>query len=162
VIPLAVLLGGSAPEKFNVSYGSYYASAAAWALDATWLFGGDKLIWAILLALAGGVIGVIKPLIAQMWKKAMGRSTTASQITAKTIQDLLNASSVIRGIVGIAIVLVGAFVVNFGRYPPIHEAKLQSRPHILGSSATFIMLDTLQRANLKVLGGMEYYFYEAL
>jgi H+/Cl- antiporter ClcA len=69
--------GSSAPAAGAV--GSYYASAAAWAWNATWLFGGDKLIWAILLALAGGVIGVILPLIGQMWKKAMGRSTRASK-----------------------------------------------------------------------------------
>jgi hypothetical protein len=152
---LALLMAGAGSSEPAVAVGSYYASAAAWAWNATWLFGGDKLIWTILLVLAGGVIGVIIPLIGQMYKKSMGRSTTASEVTAKTIiRDVLNIPSAIRGVVGVAIVLLGVFVFNLVRYPVIHEAKLQSRSHILSPDSTFDIFNGLCAADLlQVPGG---------
>jgi hypothetical protein len=100
-----------------------------------------------------GVIGVIIPLIGQMCKKAMGRSTTASQVTAKTVRDFLNIPSAIRDVVGVALVLLGAFAFNFARYPVIREAELQ-RPHRLGVGAAYGIYNALQIqiANLKVPG----------
>ena len=130
--------GSSAPAAGAV--GSYYASAAAWAWNATWLLGADKLAWGVPVALvSGGITALIVRRLKGNWFPGL-----------------------IGGIAGTVggplLVLVCVFLVNFVRYPVIHEAKLQSRPHTLGSSATFVMLDTLQRANLKVPGGWNIIF----
>jgi hypothetical protein len=165
---LALLIGGvagsSAPAAGAV--GSYYASAAAWALNATWSFGGDKLDWTALLVLAAGVIGVIAPLSLQIYKRVRAwlsskDSTAAPQITTKMMLDYLNFYGLRRSLICIGAVLFVAFVINFVRYPPIHEAMLQVRPHILGISATFTMFDAFQRANLKVPGGWNIIFTRA-
>ena len=59
---------------------------------------------------------------------------------------------------GAALVLLGVLVFNFVRYPVIHEAKLQSRPHTLGSNATFVIFDALRGTNLQVPGGWNIIF----
>ena len=135
---MALLIGGvagnSAPAAGAV--GSYYASAAAWAWNAVWLWSADKLAWGVPVALVS-------------W----------SQVSAPPIlQDLFRAPKdkwlpgLIAAVAGPLLIVLGVFGVNFVRYPVIHEAQLQSRPHTLGSANTFRIFDVLRAANLQVLG----------
>jgi hypothetical protein len=139
---LALVIGGvagsSAPAAGAV--GSYYVSAAAWAWNAVWLFGIGKLALSVTVAL---VSGVITALIVRRFKGNW----------------LLSLIGGVGGTVGgAALVLLGVFVFNLVLYPVIHEAQLQSRPHTLGSNATFTLFDVLQRANLKEPGGWNIIF----
>jgi hypothetical protein len=65
-------------------------------------------------------------------------------------------------VAGPLLVVLGVFGVNFVRYPVIHEAQLQSRPHTLGSANTFRIFDALRAANLQVLGGWNIIFTSPL
>jgi hypothetical protein len=135
---MAPITGSSAPAAGAV--GSYYASAAAWAGNAVWLWSADKLAWGVPIAL---VSGVITALIVRWFK-------------GNWIVSLIAGMG---GTVGGAwVVLLGLFVINFVRYPIIHEAQLQSRPHTFGSAATFRIFDALRAANLQVPGGWNIIF----
>jgi hypothetical protein len=131
--PAAGAVGSySAPAAAAV--GSYYASAAAWAWNATWLLGADKLAWGVPVALvSGGITALIVRRLKGNWFPGL-----------------------IGGIAGTVggplLVLLCVFLVNFGRYPVIHEAGLQIRPHRLGLGAAYPIFYALQNANLKVPG----------
>jgi hypothetical protein len=127
--------GSSAPAAGAV--GSYYASAAAWAWNATWLFGIGKLGLSVTVALvSGGITALIVRRFKGNW--------------------LLSLIGGVGGTVGgAALVLLGVFVLNLVQYPVIHEAAVQSqsRPHALGTDATFVIVNALRAANLRVPGG---------
>jgi hypothetical protein len=101
-----------------LSYGSYYASAAAWAWDHTWLFGVGKLAWSVTVALVSGVITAL----------------VVRKLKGNWFPGLVGG---VAGTVGGALlVLLGVFVFNLVRYPVIHEAELH-RPHRLGLGAAY-------------------------
>jgi hypothetical protein len=138
---LALLLSPIASSAATApSCGSYYASAAAWAWNATWLFGGDKLAWGVSVALASGVITAL----------------IVRKLKGNWFPSLIGGMCGTVG--GALLVLLVVFLFYFARYPVIHEAKLLSRPHSFGTGSTFTIFDALQRANLKVQGGWNIIF----
>jgi hypothetical protein len=139
---LALLIGGVAGSAAPAAgaVGSYYASAAAWAWNVTWPLGVDKFAWGSLGALASGVLtALIVRKLKGNWRPGLigGMAGTVG---------------------GAAVVLLGMLMFNFVRYPVIQEAKLQSRPHILGTVNTFLIFDALRTANLQVPGGWSILF----
>lgn len=117
------------------SYVSYYMVAIAWALNPAWLFAKSKLISGFLLAL---LVLVITVLVARRsnndWHSHLMMGIVAAIGTS-------------------FIFFVGVFVFNLLLYPIYHEAELKRRPHTFGPNTTLIILDELQRSNLKVPGG---------
>jgi hypothetical protein len=109
--------------------------AIAWAMNPAWLFAKSKLISSILLALLALAITVL--------------------IVRKSNNDWR-----VRLMKGIVVAIgtsflffFGVFVFNLLLYPVYHEAELKRRPHTFGPNTTFVILDELQRANLKVSEG---------
>jgi hypothetical protein len=135
---MAPVTGGSAPPPGAV--GSYYASAAAWAWNVTWLWSADKLAWGVPVAVGSAVISAL----VVRWFKG------------NWIVSLIAGMGGTVG--GPLLVLLGVFVFNLGQYPVIHEAQLQSRPHTFGPSNTLRIFDQLRAANLRVPGGWSIIF----
>lgn len=123
-----------------MTYVSYYADALVWSWDAVWLYAADKLVWGVPVALASATIGA---LIA----RHLGGNWRPSLI-----------GGVVGAVGGPLIVLSGMFVINFMRYPVVHEAKRSIRPHTLGSNATFVIFDALRADDLRIPGGWSVIF----
>jgi hypothetical protein len=124
---LALLIGGVAGGSASAAgaVGSYYASAAAWAWGAMWLWSADKLAWGVPVALVSWFVVLIVQVLLK--RRLQGSVPPISQDLFRAPKDKW-LPGLIAAVAGPLLVVLGVFGVNFVRYPVIHEAQLKGDP----------------------------------
>jgi hypothetical protein len=92
----------------RVSFVSYYAACLESTWDTTWNFAGDKLPWGIAVAGASAMLAAVcAKWIGNSWRPVL-------------------TSGLVGAVGGPLIAFLGLFVMNLLRFPPTHEANLDT------------------------------------